>query len=104
MGCGTDNPLRREYRDKMLLESEHAPGGIILHYADGDEEIIHVNQYVVDLFECESADEFFELTKADAREIRLIHAYQYAHHRKPQLRMEQRVKRLESLLFLFHDT
>ena len=62
MGCGTDNPLRREYRDKMLLESEHAPGGIILHYADGDEEIIHVNQYVVDLFECESVDEFFELT------------------------------------------
>lgn len=62
MGCGTDNPLRREYRDKMPLESEHAPGGIILHYADGDEEIIHVNQYVVDLFECESIDEFFELT------------------------------------------
>ena len=44
----------------MFLDSEHAPGGIIVYYADGDEEIIHVNQYVIDLFECATVDEFLD--------------------------------------------
>lgn len=42
--------------------SELAPGGIVVYYADGDEEILHVNQYVLDLFECETTNEFMELT------------------------------------------
>ena len=62
MVSAKENPYRREYREKMLLNSEHAPGGVMVYYADGDEEIIHVNQYIVDLFECESVDEFLELT------------------------------------------
>ncbi len=40
----------------------------------------------------------------DVHEVRLHHANQYAHHRKPQLRMEQRIQRLERYLFLFHNT
>lgn len=42
--------------------SELAPGGIVVYYADGDEEILHVNKYVLDLFECETTNEFMELT------------------------------------------
>ncbi len=46
--------------DQIVLESELAPGGIIVYYADGDEEILHVNQYVIDLFECESFEDFMQ--------------------------------------------
>lgn len=45
-----------------LIESENAPGGVIVYYADGDEEIIHVNQYVIDLLECDSFDDFMAFT------------------------------------------
>ena len=62
MASEREDPYRREYREKMLLGSEHAPGGVFLYFADGDEEIIHVNQYIIDLFECESVDEFLEHT------------------------------------------
>lgn len=49
--------------DQISFEwSELAPGGILVYYADGDEEILHVNQYVLDLFECKTTDEFMELT------------------------------------------
>lgn len=67
MASEKEDPYRREYRDRMLLESEHAPGGVILYYADGGEEIIRVNQYIVDLFECESVDEFLELVHGSFR-------------------------------------
>lgn len=46
----------------MLLESELMPGGIIVYYADGNEEILHVNRYILDLFECKTFDEFMEHT------------------------------------------
>ena len=49
--------------DQISFEwSELAPGGFLIYYADGDEEILHVNQYVLDLFECNTTDEFMELT------------------------------------------
>ena len=47
--------------DVALIDTENAPGGIVIYYADGDEEIIHVNKYVIDLFECESAEDFLDL-------------------------------------------
>ena len=55
------------YEETMLLNSEHAPGGVIVYYADGDEEIIHVNQYVIDLFECDSHDDFLDLVQGSFR-------------------------------------
>lgn len=58
---------RRLYRDSMPLDSEEAPGGVIVYYADGDEEIIHVNKYIVDLFECETVDEFLDLVNGSFR-------------------------------------
>ena len=51
------------YVDEFPLASECAPGGVIVYYADGGEEIIHVNSYVVELFECEDVEEFLELTR-----------------------------------------
>ena len=52
---------------RVFMETEHAPGGIIIYYADGDEELIHVNQYVLDLFECETFEELYELTGGSFR-------------------------------------
>jgi len=44
----------------VSLDSQQAPGGVIVYYADGDEEIIYANQYIVDLFECDSVDDFMQ--------------------------------------------
>lgn len=56
------NPNDRAYENSQLFESDDAPGGMLIYYADGDEEIIHVNQYIIDLFDCESFDDFMEFT------------------------------------------
>ena len=53
---------QRAYEENMLLDSRFAPGGVIVYCADGGEEIIHANQYVFDLCECSSSEEFLELT------------------------------------------
>lgn len=42
-----DNPYRLDYQDRFPLESEYTLGGEIVYYADGNEEIIHVNQLKV---------------------------------------------------------
>lgn len=55
------SPNNSIYEEGMLLDGECAPGGVVVYYADGGEEILHVNQYVIDLFECDSVDEFLEL-------------------------------------------
>ena len=55
------------YEDCLQLNSEAIPGGFIRYFADGDEEIIHVNRYIVDLFECDNTKEFLELTKGSFR-------------------------------------
>ena len=62
---GGSHPATRT--NSMLLDSAQAPGGIMVYYADGDEEIIHVNKCLVDMLECESLDEFFELTQGSFR-------------------------------------
>ncbi|MBQ3302825.1 MAG: EAL domain-containing protein, partial [Eggerthellaceae bacterium] len=49
------------------LGGDDAPGGVLVYYADGDEEIIYVNQYVIDLFECDSYEDLLELTKGSFR-------------------------------------
>ena len=55
------------YEDCVQLSSEEIPGGFIRHFADGDEEIVHVNKYVIELFECDSIEEFLELTQGSFR-------------------------------------
>ena len=56
-------PCPASFEDHLILDSEALPGGFVRYYADGDEEIIHANRYVIDLFECESAQDFLELTQ-----------------------------------------
>ncbi len=51
------------YEENVQLNSKMVPGGFVRYYADGDEEIIHVNEYVVELFECDSVEDFLELTQ-----------------------------------------
>ena len=53
--------------DTSFVRSDLIPGGLIIYYADGGEEIIHVNQYVLDLFECETFEEFMEHTGGSFR-------------------------------------
>ena len=58
---------RTSYVEDMLLDMDHAPGGAIVYYGDGEQEIIHVNQYVLDLVECATVDEFLALTHGTFR-------------------------------------
>ncbi len=55
------------FEDRTLLDSEALPGGFIRYYADGDQELIHANRYVFELFECDSAQDFLELTQGSFR-------------------------------------
>ena len=62
-----DSSLRQPYQEVFPLGSECAPGGVLVYFADGDEEIIHVNQYVIDLFECDDVDDFLKLVGGSFR-------------------------------------
>ena len=55
------------YENCIQLNSEAIPGGFVRYFADGDEEIIHANRYVLELFECDSTEEFLELTQGSFR-------------------------------------
>ena len=56
-------PCTASFENQLMLDSEALPGGYVRYYADGDEELIHANKYVIDLFECDSAADFLELTQ-----------------------------------------
>ena len=49
-----------DYRNVMLLDSQQAPGGVIVYDAETD-KVLHVNQYLIDLCECESPADFMAL-------------------------------------------
>ncbi len=51
------------FESRLRVDTESIPGGFVRYYADGDEEIIHANGYVVRLFECDDAEDFLALTK-----------------------------------------
>ena len=51
------------FENHLRVDTEAIPGGFIRYYADGDEEIIHANEYVVRLFECDDVQDFLTLTK-----------------------------------------
>ncbi len=40
----------------------HIPGGFLIHKANGDKDILYANQAVIDIFGCESEEEFRALT------------------------------------------
>lgn len=67
MGDENRKTYHKSYVEDMLLDMDHAPGGAIVYYGDGEQEIIHVNQYVLDLVECATVDEFLELTHGTFR-------------------------------------
>lgn len=51
----------------LLLDTANAPGGVMAYYADGEEEIIHANQYVIEMCSCSTYEEFLEHTKGSFR-------------------------------------
>ena len=46
----------------MMFNAENAPGGIMIYYADGDEEIVHVNNYIIELCGCSTFEELMDYT------------------------------------------
>ncbi len=59
-----------QYDDESSFEwSDLVPGGVLVYFADGDEEILHANQYLLDLFECEDMSEFMQLTGGTFRGV-----------------------------------
>ncbi len=56
--------IRRMEADGVLRSewTELVPGGFLVYYADGDEEIIHANDNLINLFECDDFDDFMAHT------------------------------------------
>ncbi len=48
---------------------EQMPGGVFVYRADEDEKILYVNQKVLDIFECNSAEEFLNLTGGSFKKL-----------------------------------
>ena len=63
------SPYFLHYEDRLEVDTDDAPGGVIAHFADGNEEIIHANKHVLDIFECQTVDEFLELTQGTFKKL-----------------------------------
>ncbi|MDO4798121.1 MAG: EAL domain-containing protein [Coriobacteriales bacterium] len=50
-------PTYDQYNEQLILDGSCAPGGVLVHYADGAQEIVHINAYVVNLLGCGSVAE-----------------------------------------------
>ncbi|MBR3317490.1 MAG: EAL domain-containing protein [Atopobiaceae bacterium] len=57
------------FEQKLLIDTNNAPSGVIAHFADGDEEIIHANRHALTMLECESLEEFMELTQGTYKKL-----------------------------------
>ncbi len=57
-------PEAKEYLTSYELVNfmERMPGGFLIYYADGDEEIIYANRATRQMFQCENIEEFREMT------------------------------------------
>ena len=63
------SPYGTHFEDRLVVDTDDAPGGVIARFADGDEELIHANQYVLAMLECTSADELLEYTQGSFRNL-----------------------------------
>ncbi len=54
--------LNNVNKDVIVGSLNSLPGGFLIYRAEGDEEILYVNEALLDIFECESIEEFMELT------------------------------------------
>ena len=51
----------RQLQEAVQRYMEYMPGGVLLFKDDEDEEIVYTNQHLLDLFECETKEEFSDL-------------------------------------------
>ena len=42
-------PTYDAFNEQLPLDDSYAPGGVLVHYADGNQEIVHINEYVAGL-------------------------------------------------------
>lgn len=59
--------LRTAY--EILRFMDEMPGGVLIYHADGKEEIIYANKYLLHIFQCDSIKEFRQLTGNSFRGI-----------------------------------
>ena len=56
------DPLEVRAACEILAFMDEMPGGFLIYYADGDEEIIYANRGLLQIFQCDTLKEFRELT------------------------------------------
>ncbi len=53
----------RAFESQFPISGEQVPGGMMVHYADGDQEILYANGFIMRLLECESEEDFLSFTQ-----------------------------------------
>ncbi|MBQ5431520.1 MAG: EAL domain-containing protein [Lachnospiraceae bacterium] len=53
---------KKEWPGYLCRSLDAMPGGILVYRADASEEILYVNQHALEIFECETKEDFFALT------------------------------------------
>ena len=61
-GEGDFTPEQKEAAHKFKKFIDHLPGGFLIYYADGNEEIIYANFALIHMFECRDTKEFLDYT------------------------------------------
>lgn len=56
------NISKKDSTDLLIEFVEGMPGGFFIYRADGNEELLHINQAMLGIFGCETYEEFVELT------------------------------------------
>ena len=56
------DPSKRQASLELKEFLNQMPGGFFIYHADGSEELLYVNQAILRLFNCNSIEEFKELT------------------------------------------
>ncbi|MDO4798321.1 MAG: EAL domain-containing protein [Coriobacteriales bacterium] len=74
------SPYGTHFEDRLVVDTNDAPGGVIAHFTDGNEELIHANRHALNIFECESADDLLEMTQGSFRNLVLKEDIDAAEH------------------------
>jgi PAS domain-containing protein len=83
----------------MFLDDGRAPGGILVYYADGGEEIVYANPYIVEMFGCDSIEDFLEHTSGTFRHFVFEEDLEAVEDRHDQVQQDDR----EVIGVLVHD-
>lgn len=67
---GVRNFTNTDFSKKYIQNSlSLVPGGFLIYRADESEEILFANRTLLDIFECETDEQFFEITGERSRDL-----------------------------------